>query len=285
MRKLYCNLTLHLPHHPIDFSLSFTDYTVISFDSFVANTGDIEGRAAIRNDFTVGNGFSVGQLIPTSSLSANPVTFVIGRDGTWGSGALLPSSSEMYVGDVLTAPSYLSDYVYNTPCPGCTDSYFDAAQNCYRGQGSYFSSQPTNCVGAITPYTGGQFTLVCSGDYTTTQYYLQVDASILSQAHSYGLDDSCNWDANYVITVTGTSDLTLQGNYFPGVNGDVIYNVPGSRTVYVSGRVNGGIIAPDATITVVQNAQGTIDGKVVAADISLLTQFNMPCEIRETPSK
>jgi len=56
---------------------SFTDYDVIVFGDFHANTGDAERRIAVRDNFYAGAGWSAGYQIDTDATYA-PYTVVVG---------------------------------------------------------------------------------------------------------------------------------------------------------------------------------------------------------------
>jgi len=192
----------------------------------------------------------------------------------WGSGALYPSGAVDYMGGTFSGPSYLDSH-YNTPCYECLGSIFDQAKACYDQTVSQFSSVTPNAIASLDSNIGGQLDIVCSSS-SANRYYIQVDASLLSLTTSYMLDSSCNVLAQYVITVTGNSDVYFYGRPFPSVAGGVVYIIPGSRVVQVTVEVNGAIIAPDSTH--VAESGGVVKGKVVAGDIPSMVQFNRPCE-------
>jgi choice-of-anchor A domain-containing protein len=79
----------------LDFPLSggdysFTDFDVIVFGSFIGNDGDVERRVAVKNDFSVGYGYSIGYQIDSQETFV-PFALVVGGDATWNSGALYPN--------------------------------------------------------------------------------------------------------------------------------------------------------------------------------------------------
>jgi len=205
-------------------------------------------------------------------LDVNPVSLVIGRDATWGSGALLPSDSFMYIGGVLNGPAYLADWIYNTPCYGCTDSAFDAAQQCYRQEVYTFSNQAVNTASDIVEYTGGELEIYCF-DNTADRYYVSLDASDFNQARSYTLEN-CNDEAQMVISITGSSDVSFMGAPLPILGGGAVYIVPGARNIYATVGINGALIAPDCLL---YQTGGVVKGKVVVASVQSVVQMNMPC--------
>jgi len=267
-------LAFELPHLPFDYDLNFDEYQVISFGDFVASTGDTEGRTAVRNNFQVGNGFSVGALIAQSELQQANVTLVVGRNAWWGSGALLPTDSVMYVGGALNSTTYLDSFVYNSPCYGCLDSFFDAAQQCYVEQVIIYQSEAINAHLTIIPQTGGEFNITCDS-YYEARYYITIDVSQFNQGFYYNLDQTCNSYSQYIVTITGTADIYFHGNNFPQVTGGVVYNIPGVRNVYANTQVEGTLLMPQATLS---QSTGVIIGKVVACTIADVQQVNLPCE-------
>jgi len=257
------------------YSINMQDYQVVSFGNFNGTTGDTEGRTAVRDFLNVGNGFSFGEKV--QDFERNPISLIVGRDGVWGSGSLLPEDAWMWVGGNMDSPSYLLDWKINSYCYGCTDSFFDAAKVCYDNKVTEYSSQTPNGVAAIVPFTGGQLMLTCA-DSTATRYYFQIDTDVKNAANSYGMTN-CNIYAQYVITLTGNSDVVFQGSEFPLTAGGAIFIIPGVRTVTVKVGVQGGIIAPDATLI---QTGGVVKGKVVAANIPSVVQFNVPCTDQQT---
>jgi len=254
-------------------TMAWSQFDVISFGSLTANTGDTEGRTAVKDNFIVGNGFSVGHLITPAEYAESDVSLLVGRDVTWGNGALYPLGAVSYVGGSFTGPDFL-DLQYNTGCYGCTDALFDQAKTCYGDAVTTFSTTPVNTAAGFTGPIGGQLVITCNS-YTETRYYIQVDGQTLSQTTSYSLDSTCNTNAQYVVSVTGNDDVTFIGLPFPQVAGGVVYVIPGERIIEIEIEVNGGILAPESTV--VENG-GVVKGKVVAGNIPTMIQFNRPCE-------
>jgi len=120
-------------------------YNVISFGDFNANTGDVEGRVFVRNNFNVGAGFSIGYETRNQGPGTDysPYSLMVGRDATWLSGANFPDGSgvpypdtlpeEIFIGGKNSLPPYMQFQVTGGPCqfPGCLDGDFDSAQNYY----------------------------------------------------------------------------------------------------------------------------------------------------------
>jgi len=259
--------------------VSFAQYDVISFGSFVGSTGDVEGRLAVRDNLIVGAGFSVGYEITAPDAASNPLSMIVGRDAIWGSGTVYPSNVGLvWIGGDFNAPDYLQTSLENpnTPCYGCLDSAFDAVKSCYDSVVSDFSSRTPNTEVQIVPYTGGQLQITCD-DNTENVYVTNLPDTLLNQASAYSLVN-CNSNAEFIIVVTGTGNVTFHGSPFPSVPNGATYVIDCSevqRGVALTVGVNGGIIAPDCSH--LQETGGAVWGKVVSADITYMVQFNRPC--------
>jgi len=260
---------------------SFRDFNVITFGSFVANTGDIEGRLAARNSVSLGAGFSIGyQLSTANNIPDNdlPYSLVAGRDVTWISGSIFPDGTgvpypgdreDMFVGGAFTGANDLSLRVHG-PCgsTGCLDSYFDSAKTCYEGYQSVLGSQPDN-VDQTVMWSG--LFLTCQ-DATADVYFVTLTSDVMS-TYTYTSVDNCNFQAYWVINIAGNDDVSIGGASFPAICGGVVYNVLGSgRTVTITETsVCGHVLAPD---NIVYQPGGVIVGKVVAGDITMSLQIN-----------
>jgi len=261
---------------------SFRDFSVISFGSFVANTGDVEGRLAARYDVNLGAGYSVGyelrtaNNIPDASL---PYSLVAGRDLTWISGSLHPDGTgipyvgdeeDAFVGRTNTVASYLQSRV-TASChgtDGCLESYFTASKNCYLGYQNHLSGLSDNVVKHIE---WSAMILTCS-DHMADQYVVSITADEMSQ-YTYYAVDGCNVQASWVINVRGSENVVIKGDNFPAIPGGVIYNIVGcGRTVGVTEtEVHGAILAPCG---VLDQTGGVIKGKVVVGDVRHALQIN-----------
>jgi choice-of-anchor A domain-containing protein/fibro-slime domain-containing protein len=262
---------------------SFRDFNVITFDSFVAATGDIEGRLAAKNDVTLGAGYSIGYQLQTTGNSPDnylPYSLVVGRDLTWVSGALYPDGSgfpyagqeeDAFVGgtvDASTETDLQTRVKGHCNTPGCLDTYFNAAQQCYEGYQTDLASQSDNVQQTVS--FSGLF-LTCN-DVNAEVYFVTLTSSVMN-SYTYTSVDNCNFQADWVINIIGTDDVTITGDSFPAVCGGVVYNIQGSgRTITVTDTsVCGHILAPQNTL---YQKDGVIVGKVVAGDISFALQIN-----------
>jgi choice-of-anchor A domain-containing protein len=262
---------------------SFRDFNVITFNDYVANTGDIEGRLAAKRDVTFGNGYSIGHQLQTSNNvpdNSLPYSLVVGRDLIWLGGSLHPDGSgipyigareDMFVGrDMANVTDYLIDRQTGGPCSteGCLDKYFDAAQQCYLNYQEFYGGKSDNVDKSIS--FSGLF-ITCQ-ESNVDHYYISLTPEEMAQ-YTYTVVDNCNFQAKWTLNIRGNGDVTINGASFPGIAGGVVYNVIGSgRTITVDETdLQGHLLAPFNTL---YQPGGVINGKVVAADITMALQIN-----------
>jgi len=90
--------------------------------------------------------------------------------------------------------------------------------------------------------------------------------------YTYIVTDNCNFQANWIMNIRGTGDVTFTGAFMAVPDGAVIINVIGQRNVYVTGiRLNAHLLAVDATLN---QTGGVIVGKVVAGNVAFALQVN-----------
>jgi fibro-slime domain-containing protein/choice-of-anchor A domain-containing protein len=261
---------------------SFRDFNVVSFGDWNANTGDIQGRLAVRNNLNVGGGYSVGDQIQTGSGADNfvPYSVVVGANANWVSGAVYPEGNnipypgaeeDLFVGGTFTGEADLAARVLGS-CngnAGCLNANFDAAQQCYINYQSTLASVADNAVASIS---WDAIVFSCS-DNSADSYSITIDASVLTQGTYYILDN-CNFQATWVINVAGTGSVVFAGDNFPGVGSSIVYNILGSgRSVNVETEVNGNILAPQ---NVLNQTGGVVEGKVVVGTCVASLQVNKP---------
>jgi fibro-slime domain-containing protein/choice-of-anchor A domain-containing protein len=261
---------------------SFRDFNVVSFNDFIANTGDVEGRVAAKRDVRFGNGYSVGFVLDTSNSQPDnslPYSLIVGRDLTWGSGSLHPDGTgyplpgnreDMFVGGVSTVHASLVDRRTGGPCgtPGCLDSYFNAAKNCYEGFSTVLSNQADNVAKTIV---FSLLELTCSAQLD--RYVVSLTPLEMAQ-FTYTSLVNCNFQAEWIINIRGSGEVQFRGASFPGLPGGVVYNVIGERYITVTGTsVNGHLLAPSSTLN---QTGGVVVGKVVAGDVVFSLQVNKP---------
>jgi choice-of-anchor A domain-containing protein/fibro-slime domain-containing protein len=262
-------------------SYSLENYDVISFGDFNSNSGDVEGRVAVRNNANVGQ-WSVGYK--THSLSTDqtlPFALVVGGNLNWASGAVYPlpngyanpyggPEEDVWVGGSFTTQGVFPNAIDSNQCganSGCYNQYFDAAQQCYVGFSAAWSAQADN-VDHNVQWSG---LYVTCADSNANTYYLTLNPSEFSQFTWVSLSN-CNNNARWTINIAGTDDVTFSGGSFPLSASAVVYNVPGTRQINLNGyQLNGNLVAPFATV----NQQGGyIQGKLIAGTVSASDQIN-----------
>jgi len=261
----------------------FENFNALSFDGFVANTGDTEGRIAAKNNVQLGAGYSVGYLTKNAGVNGQftPYALVAGRDLSWGSGAVYPDGSgipipeqlqeEIFVGGVATnLPGYLQALVTGTcGTPGCLDASFDTAFNFYKFTQSQFAALPANTQ-ATVQFQG--LSITCN-DAAATRYVLNVQGDTLSGVTWY-TTHGCNLGAVWVINVLGSGNVQFQGDFLPTIAEKTVWNIIGAgRTVTVLTEVRGNMLAPQNTLS---QTGGVIKGKVVFGNIAFSLQINLP---------
>jgi choice-of-anchor A domain-containing protein len=254
---------------------SFTDFDVIVFGDFNANTGDVERRLAVKGNFVAGAGWSVGYQIDNTETFV-PYSLVVGGNANWASGAVYPDGSSpstpeenIFVGGTFSGSSDLAARVSGTcSSAGCLSSYFTAAQSCYGGFQNALASNADNVQHSLS---GSTITVTCNSA-SAMAYYLTLTGSELSQTTGYTLN-GCNANAQWTINVPGTDSVTFSGGSFPPGAPQVVYNVLGSgRTITVGAiQFDGSLLAP---YNILSQTGGVIIGKVVVAKVSSFVQMN-----------
>jgi len=260
---------------------SFTDFDVIVFGSFNGNTGDVERRVAVQDDFTVGFGYSVGYQIDSQETFV-PFALVVGGDASWSSGSLYPNGLNspyvapeeyIFVGGTFTGSSSLASLVTGScSAAHCLDSYFEAAQSCYGGYQTALANNADN-VQVLNQWS--TLTITCN-DNSAMKYYVTLTSTDLSSTTSSALVN-CNINAQWVINVVGTDDVTFSGGSFGDVNGpgasQIVWNIQGSgRTINVGAyQFDGSLLSP---YNVLHQTGGVIIGKVVVAEVTSMVQMN-----------
>jgi len=257
--------------HTLNIAPSYFD--VISFNGFVASTGDVEG-SLLCNTFNVGAGYTVGWGLP----STDAYGLVVNGDATFVSGDVQPNGNTIYVGENFNAPSYLTSR--RVPCNGTTikngwSSVISAASTNYETLTNDLKSQSVTVSYALSYNT---FHVVkFTGKAAQLTYFLNINVNDFNTINAYSFDALAN---EYVpngilcINVIGKGTVTFNGGQFPsGFIGHVIYNIPTATHVVVNTGVWGDILAPYAALN---QTGGVIWGKVVVNDIVQALQINRP---------
>lgn len=259
-----------------------SDFNVISFGNFNASTGDVEGRLAVLGNCNLGDGFSIGYQLQTSGANATdralPYAFAVGGNLKWVDGDLYPDGSNnpypgteegMYVGGTVSAPSFLSDRRTGGPCSGnCLKPSFSAAYQYFLNVSSLYSKGTPNAEASLT--NDGLF--VTTSDARADRYYIQLDTDTFNNA-TYWSATGVNIAAQFIITLTGNSDVYFTGGDFPGITERIVYNIPGKRTVYVKDNAAGNLLAPQATLV---QYGGDEKGFVIVADVLKFVEAQKP---------
>jgi len=263
-----------------------SDFNLICFGNFNSKigTGDIEGRAIVNGDMTLGNGFSIGYQIhtsgPNSTDETRPFSLVVGANLTWGSGALYPQGNgvpypgareDAFVGGTAHCPPYLEARVTGNCTgdgPNCLYYSFDIMYEYFRNVSANFSASPVNTQ--VTYQDSGAF--VTTAEPNANRYYLQMDAAAFSGVLWWSFDN-INPIAEFIITITGDEDVTFTGANFPALPAKTCFNIPGKKNINVDTTANGSVLGPDATLNQVG---GDEIGFVVIGSVSSFVETRKP---------
>jgi len=264
-------------------TIQWLGYNVISFNNLYADTGSIGGRLAVRNDVSLGTGFSVGSEVRLSAPSSNdelttahPITFsfIGGRDVSWTSGQLFPDNTFArpeygFAGNSLQSPDYLSSrFIGNNANNGAVGSIFDDAKTYYTAVSDNLASLSAN-VAVRSQYSG--LFLSCSED--SDMYVANVDSASLNSATWFAVE-GCTYGSSWIINVASGSDAVIfQGGDFAGIAEKVIFNIRGSREIIARNGVRGSILAPSATLN---QEGGVTNGVIIVGDIYLISSTKNP---------
>jgi len=258
---------------------SWLNYDVISFNSFISSTGDVEGRLAVRNNANLGWGYSVGYETHEFSTDLTlQYALIVGGNLAFGSGAIYPDGTNrphagaqefIFVGGSFSGPEYLGeDVTGNCSTPGCLDAAFDALQSCY---GSYQSNMASNADNVVSLIQWSGLYLNCSNNPDAAIYYVTLTAPQVS-SYTWIDTENCNPNARWVINIPGTDDVTFSGGSFPANAASVIYNVLGSgRNIYLQTQLVGSVVAPYNNYI---DNYSVVIGKLIAGNVANSHQCN-----------
>jgi len=259
---------------------SFLNYDVISFNNLVGTTGNIEGRVAVKNNISVGDGWSVGSNIGhvATDLSIT-YSLVAGHNLKWNSGNLFPDhvhypsgapTENAFVGDQFTGSNAFVEYgriAGNCTTSGCLNQEFNDLQACYGAYQTALASGTDN-VQKLIQWSGLYLTCDSATDLI---YRVTIHPSEMAQYTWVSLSN-CNANSRWIVNIDTSADVVLNGVTIT-TTGHVIYNIQGSgRTVSVGWiQVIGDIVAPYNTV---YQTGGSIIGKVIAGDITASLNIN-----------
>jgi hypothetical protein len=147
------------------------------------------------------------------------------------------------------------------------DGQFDAARAYYRALSQSFGSCTPNAVASIV-YSGIEVT--CS-DPNATRVCVNIDPAMMAQS-TWWTPTNCNFDADYIVNIIGTGNVTFTGGSFSSISERTIYNIQGNRWVFVGAtEVRGNILAPDAQY---YQDGGVVYGNVIVGNIVRMLQIN-----------
>jgi len=255
-------------------SIDLRDFNAVSFDNFVARTGDFQGRVACSGNFLAGNGFSIGDQLEAQgtniSSSTYPYGLIVGGNAIWGSGRMYSEGifvASHSTGDVFHQASSIDS------CEGqrenCLQDEFSSAKRYFVQISEYFVTQQVN-VRITIQYS----TLSIQCNASSDLYVLNLSASELSSVTSYQVSSSCNTSALWLFNVIGRDSVTFRGDFFRQSAISILWNIVGEdRTVNVFTQVRGNILAPRCSFT---QPGGVVEGNVIAGNMALVLQFNTP---------
>lgn len=288
-----------------------SDFNVISFNSFKANSGDIQGRLFVADAVKITGGFSIGYEIRNgnSNLDAyRNFSLVVGDLGEkdknicWKQGSLYPDGTGVPYNGTLTEgyfhacyqmatgcfPEYLADRQAGF-CPhdelDCLDDVTEGLFEYYDSLVEIYESLPDN---ANYTLADGDRQLTIEEPFV--DYGGIVKISINNSCWNYAsYINISDVSLRYIIEIVNDNDkptyfhqneLAVPAEHAVFVlpdQGEENYNPP----VRVLGAVTGSILAPTREYT---QSHGVTHGMVVAGEINGLTQANrMYCSQCEAP--
>jgi choice-of-anchor A domain-containing protein len=246
-------------------------FNVLSFDSYTCNGGDIQGRLAARNNVALSH-FTLG-LEENNNDYFSATSLLVAGNATWTDGSVYPTPPNslaggyIAVGENFIAPDYLAAVKLNVYV---TFTQFDTAQIYFSSLQTLLSQQPDTAT--VTTIFGDGLLITCQNP-TSILNKFTVDGLVLSATNWYQTKN-CLFSSGWIIDVTGTSNVVLQGSQFPGVVERIVYNVLGSgRTINGQTGVGGNILAPANTY---YQFTGVTYGRLIVGNVTLARQNNKP---------
>jgi len=255
--------------------IGWEDFNVISFDGFYCHGGDVEGRLAARNSVDL-DSFSLGMELKSATDGFAKYSLFVAGDASWTSGSLYPDGTqygdfvaEAYVGGTFTAPDYLLNRRSDLFTTAEANAKFDAAKTYFKAVRDQLAGLPVNAQYEIK-YTNGLF-ITC--DNTNDLYHVRVSAVDYNKVDWISLH-GCKFSARWIVEISGTENVVIKGQPFPGIVERVIYVITGSgRTITGQTGIGGHILAPENTY---YQTTGVTYGKVIVGHVQEARQNNKP---------
>jgi len=232
---------------------------------------------ASRNTFNA-DGFALGKELRFATDSWRPYSLFVGGDASFANGKIYPDGTDLdnsgpqvfaYVGGVFTAPADIQAFYKNNFSSVDALNAFDGAKTYYTDIQTRLAALPKNAQASVQ-YSDG---LLINCNEINDLYHVEVDGATLSTINWIQLQ-GCRFSARWIIDVTGTANVVIKGQPFPGIVERVIYNVLGSgRTITGQTGVAGHIIAPNNAYT---QDNGVTYGLVIVGNVVQARQNNKP---------
>jgi choice-of-anchor A domain-containing protein len=280
-------------------SYSFENFNLVSFDSFYAPSGDVEGRALIKNNLNLPTGtYSFGYELRTGGSAAwdqsLPYSLVVGGNMHWavggevyplnaaGDGYPAAARENIYVGGSVTGGlDYMVTRRTGGPCAGCLNDDFANALAFYTMLSNSFDAVANNAA-ATLQWGGVQIT--CT-DAASSSYSAHIKASALSGSTWFLPITTCNPNAQFVLNIEmDIASVKFQGDHLAFFQPEkILYNVPGTgKQVNVMTEVRGSLLAPGHSYY--QPNSGVYKGNVIVGNVVQAHQINrIFCETPAPP--
>jgi len=257
-------------------SLDYRNYNAIIFNN-LNTTSDIEGRTFVGNDFTGTNSANLGNHLK-NTVPATDRSFVVGNNLVNGNPLNLQRGS-LYI-DGSTNGRTIN---FNGGGSVVADHSIDASLNQIRGysiaESQALSTMLADSTVSLPSGSPGPTTFFATAGTDGVAVFNVSAASIFD--NSFGQQFDLNADAstaNIIINVSGTAVNWTNGNMVGNFTSNywqehVLWNFYQATTInFNAHNFNGGILAPNASITTSSN----IDGLVVANNLTTTAEVHLP---------
>lgn len=257
-------------------TLDWQNYNAIIFNN-LSTTSDIEGRTFVGNDFTGTNSANLGNHLK-NTVPANDRSFVVGNNLVGGNPLNLQRGS-LYI-DGSTNGRTIN---FNGGGSVIADHSIDAALNEIRGysiaQSQALSSMLADSTVTLPSGSPGPTKFFATGGADGVAVFNVTADSIFNSP--YGQQFELYPDFNttdIIINVSGTSVNWTNGNMVASFTSNywqehTLWNFYEATSINLGAhQFNGGILAPNASITAASN----IDGLVVANNLTTTAEVHLP---------